>query len=611
MRWIFRERSPAEVETEVTQRDQFRNDDVDLSDTVVREAVQNSLDAQANGQQVRVTFTLVESIPATVAEHLFKDQIDHARAAELLTEEIDYSQCSALVVEDFGTKGLTGRVDERDDDNFSDFWRRHGKSHKTGKAGGRWGLGKLVYSYSSKLSAFFGLTYREGDVGPYLMGQTVLNTRNLNGRTYVPHGFFADEITEGPNTGLQIPINSGPLIDVFQRSFELRRNHTPGLSIVIPYPREEIDLEKMIRVGVENYFFPILTEQLVLQFGDVVIDRASLRQVALRYVADRMDHARMVFDFVEAAHELPEEALHRLTTAWYTDWKLADNDFGDAELEQLRERFKEGEMIGLRLPMVIKKKNNTEGKSYFDLYLQSAPDVRRGVDLYVRGGITVPGEAKFKHRKALGALVARDDAVSEFLGDAENAAHTRWNGRAEKLQNKYKYPSQTLRAVRNALVEFLDVLLHAVEEEAEDALLQFFWEPLAKGKAPRRKRKKSPPKPGPLPRRPQPIVVSESRGGFTLRPGTGIAELELPLTCRIQIAYDTLQGNPFKGYSEYDFDVGKRSQIQIDAEGCVLQGSERNSIEVQIDRPDFALRVSGFDDDRDLVTRVSVAEASA
>jgi hypothetical protein len=37
-----------------------------------------------------------------------------------------------LVIEDFGTTGLTGSVDSNDEDNFSDFWRRVGRSHKAG-----------------------------------------------------------------------------------------------------------------------------------------------------------------------------------------------------------------------------------------------------------------------------------------------------------------------------------------------------------------------------------------------------------------------------------------------------------------------------------------------
>ena len=51
MKWHFVPQPQNLVETEVTQRDQFRNDEVDLSDTIVREAVQNSLDAAIGDDQ--------------------------------------------------------------------------------------------------------------------------------------------------------------------------------------------------------------------------------------------------------------------------------------------------------------------------------------------------------------------------------------------------------------------------------------------------------------------------------------------------------------------------------------------------------------------------------
>ncbi len=45
MKWHFSQQLNDQAETEVTQRDQFNNDDVDISETIVREAIQNNLDA--------------------------------------------------------------------------------------------------------------------------------------------------------------------------------------------------------------------------------------------------------------------------------------------------------------------------------------------------------------------------------------------------------------------------------------------------------------------------------------------------------------------------------------------------------------------------------------
>ena len=61
MKWQFEEFPNSLVETEVTQRDQFRNDEIDLADTLIRETVQNSLDARAgNGAAVTVRFAFLD-----------------------------------------------------------------------------------------------------------------------------------------------------------------------------------------------------------------------------------------------------------------------------------------------------------------------------------------------------------------------------------------------------------------------------------------------------------------------------------------------------------------------------------------------------------------------
>ena len=323
--WLFRRVRADEVETEITQRDQFRNDDVELSDTVVRESIQNSLDAQVGEDQVRVRFALLtddDGISSEYLNSLCAGQFEHARSAGVDVDDISGEPPSAFIIEDFGTTGLTGPTNSREVSNFSDFWLRHGKSHKSGRSGGRWGLGKLVYSYSSRISMFFGLTRRNSDPRAYLMGQTVLDTHQIDEQFYAPQGFFAIPKPDGHDKGLQLPTSNAQRIAEFSEEFDLDRHEEPGLSIVIPMPRIELNIDNMIAVGVTNYFFPVLTNQLVLDFNDIRVDKASLRKVAIEYADGRIDDAELLFDFVEAAHELPDEEMLILETRWYDDWKL-------------------------------------------------------------------------------------------------------------------------------------------------------------------------------------------------------------------------------------------------------------------------------------------------
>jgi Winged helix-turn-helix DNA-binding len=609
--WLFRRVGADEVETEITQRDQFRNDDVELSDTVVRESIQNSLDAQVGTDQVRVRFALLtedDGISVQYLESLCSGQFEHAKSVGVDVDSVSAEPPSAFVIEDFGTTGLTGATDSRVASNFSDFWHRHGKSHKSGKSGGRWGLGKLVYSYSSHLSMFFGLTRRDKDISSYLMGQTVLDTHKINGQYFAPHGFFAIPKPDGQDQGLQLPTSNTDKVSAFSEEFDLQRVEQPGLSIVIPMPRSELDIEDMVAVGVTNYFFPVLTDQLILDFNNVRVDKSTLRTVALEYAEGRIDDAELLFDFVEAAHSLPDDEMLVLDTRWYDDWKLQDDDFDSDLLEILRERFAKHELIGIRLRVDIRLKNDDVFETSYDLYLKTHPDLSRGHDLYVRSGITVPNESKFKHRKALGALVAREEAVSEFLGDAENAAHTKWNTRAEKLTKKYKYAPQTLTAIRRSLLQLHDILAHSVEEEVEDALLDFFWSPAGSSSSRRKPKRTGPAKVPKLPRQPAPLRVQSSDSGFKIVPGDGAVSTNFPIMCTAEVAYDVATGNPFKRWEPFDFELGKSKGIPVSGKNAKPVSLSGNVLKILVEDPDFLVQVDGFDKARDVIVKISTSE---
>ena len=60
MHWYFRDISDDPSEKELTQQDQFNNDEVALAEAIVRETIQNSTDAQAGANtSVRVRFAII------------------------------------------------------------------------------------------------------------------------------------------------------------------------------------------------------------------------------------------------------------------------------------------------------------------------------------------------------------------------------------------------------------------------------------------------------------------------------------------------------------------------------------------------------------------------
>jgi hypothetical protein len=206
--WEFNEADPSSVRVEVTQRDQFNNDEVGLAEALVREAIQNSSDAPAGGSPVKVRFNI--SCLSGVAAEEFVAQLSslrpHLSECGIDPSILDAEPIRILTIEDFNTTGLTGSFLEVDHGNFDRFWRAVGDSGKKGKEGGRWGLGKLVYSSASAVKAFYGLTVSADHQTPSLMGQVVLKNHRLGSVFYPAHGFFFDGRSAPLN--LQQPIQN-------------------------------------------------------------------------------------------------------------------------------------------------------------------------------------------------------------------------------------------------------------------------------------------------------------------------------------------------------------------------------------------------------------------
>jgi len=615
MKWQFEEFPKSLVETEVTQRDQFRNDDVDLADTLVRETVQNSLDARAgkgrSGQEaVRVRFAFLDGDNAPNREYvrqLFDQEYrNHAEAAGIELGRIDFEHPRAIVIEDFGTNGLLGNPWEKGDDDFSDFWRRHGISHKSGERRGRWGLGKLVFSISSLLRAFFGLTVRAGDKTPFLMGQTVLSMHKLGNRQYPAHTHFSEVSQDAANRGLRIPITDSSLVNRFSEVFRLKRGGMPGLSLVIPFPHEDLQRERIIEAAIRHYFIPILRGQLVLEFDDLVLDKTNLKDRASQYLKHgSIRDMEALFSFVLEA-ENPETQLISIGDRWYRDG--LEQAFQPDELEKLRRSFADGKLVSVRFPIDIVRKDGMTERTEVRGYLKKPAQLSRGQDYYVRSGITVPQESKFGHRNALGLLIADDPIISAFLGDAENPAHTLWIGNAEKVQMNYRGARERVTAIKKCLLNLHDLLAQAVEEKAEEALLDFFWTP-GTGARPRREKGEKTLSPATPPAtKPELFRIGPIDGGFTVHPGEGLTADRLPLTASIEVAYDVEEGNPFRFWSEHDFDFTKKGDARIEIQDVKDFDAKSNIIKCTFTKAESKISVTGLDSNRDLIIKVEVEE---
>lgn len=607
MQILCREQHDDEVEQEVTQRDQFNTDEVTLVSTLVREPHQNSLDApEAPGRPVRTRLHIVEPDQGNRAyfTNLFAGLVPHLKASGIDLPETGLGMPRILLVEDFGTTGLTGDYTDRKDRlPFNNFWRRIGRSTKGGTAGGRWGLGKLVFSSASQIQTFFGLTVRHNDPErtPLLMGQAVLANREVDGRAYAPHVFFAVPGT----TGLQLPDSDPAAVNAFRNAFGITRGTEPGLSVAVPFVLPQITEKALVPEVLQNYFFPILTGRLTVEVGQEEISEATFDAVSAKYGWGSPDTNVGLVSFVRELHQAGQPDT--ILGAGWTD--SIEQAIEPTILEKLRTRLgTDGGLVHVRAPLTLRRKNGEACETYFDLFLRKTLDGSRGRSLYVRSAITVPDEARyFSPRQTLGALIATDEGITSFLGDAENPAHTKWNGQADKLKN-WKNAAARLREIRNSLNRLQNALMQAIEAVEPDALKDLFSisDPTeAKPQKIRGPKPLVPPVPRPITPSPKPWYrIERAAGGFVVRPGEGLAAENLPFELKVKAAYDVARGDPFAKFSPYDFDLHKKP-IAITASGADCTITAANEVTFTVREPDFSVELRGFDNRRDLIVRAA------
>ncbi len=547
---------------------------------------------------IRITF---EKTSRAKVEKFFNGLEDHLKVTNFYSSELIKEEVPFITIEDFGTTGLDGKTGEDGDfpggkNNFYNFWWCEGKSGKTGKERGRWGLGKTTFHVASKIRSFWGLTVRRDDSRKLLMGKALLKTHKIDSETFNSNGYFTD--TEFK------PISDKGLLKQFTDSFALLRDSEPGLSLVIPFPHSEITPIEILKSIIIHYFYPILNGSLeiLLRYDgkEEELNSTNFIKVASEqnWAGTRWENISVkdFLDFVNKARQKSE--LIELKINNPENPEINEESFPD-QLDTLREKFNTGEIISVRVPVQIKEVNREFIESFFDVFVQKKKDNSSADEYYVRSGITITDIKKVSGFPVRSLFIAEDEAISKFLGDAETPAHTNWNERTEGFAEKYEHARRKLRFIIKSVSSVISYIYLPPKELKKDFLKDIFYinvepeieredEEDSSGKA-----KADIPK-----SKPRKYNLTRIEGGFRLTNSKN--EIKPPLKIRLSCAYDTRKGNPFKKYELYDFDLGN-SEFTINSKGCTLSQRKENKIELTITEKEFEFEVTGFDKLRDLI----------
>ena len=295
---------------------------------LVREAIQNSLDAGTGTEPVHVRFHLSAEgdLAAERARYWFGDLWPHLCAGRSGLRNVppEPQACRFVVVEDFGTSGLEGDPDrgmtpeEGERDDFFAFFRANGLSGKAGQQGGRWGVGKSVFNRASRINTFLAMSVRKSDRTAHLIGRCFLLTHKLDRAEYQPYGRFG----VARNDAFILPAEDAGMLDTFRHDFHVARELTkPGLSVVVPYADAEITGDAIRSAVVREYFWPLLDRKLSVEISDADGQTVQLNADTLLSAAVEEDHAglgsklRSLIEFAIEARTAPEPKVISLLPA--------------------------------------------------------------------------------------------------------------------------------------------------------------------------------------------------------------------------------------------------------------------------------------------------------
>ena len=438
------------------------------------------------------------------------------------------------------------------------------------------------------------------------MGQSVLKIHRSQGRKYAPYGYYG--LFE---EAFALPVVDPGYVDKFCADFGLQRSNEPGLSVIIPYPEREILAKDVIRSVIHHYFFPILSEDLVVSirdgFGNYILDAKSIFSFLDRTDWPDKGLIRSRLELARWSIVLPKEKFVQIgepPEGKQPKWE--DDLFTPGHLDDLRKKFDRGERIALVVPIWIRRSGGNTQHSSYKVVLERDGDLERGEDHFIREGVTIAGVASLRQRGMRVLVSVIDKPLSKFLGDSENPAHTEWQERSPKFRGKYDWGPTCLRYVKNSPREILKILSRPAKGRDETLLSSLFYIELEPSEEPSDKTKKPtgfPGKDGPDQPNPNEITtdhyfqLQRTKDGFRLSKHPQAKKL--PRVVTIEMAYDVRQGNPFKKYQPFDFELGKFPMV-VRGKGVKASVTKPNALQLELQELGFKLRITGFDPNRDL-----------
>ena len=576
----------------------FDRTDYPSSETFVREAIQNSLDARLNpSEPVRIHFTFHEDVCDRQRKSFLTSVISFREKVGLeIPDEWSDERIKWLVVQDFNSKGLSGDLSKRRSD-FWYYWLNFGLSNKDGRGRGGRGIGRVTFLITSRIQSVIGYTRRNEDGQSAVCGMSVLRALPDNNGFRSTHAYLARKerdsifhLHDGESFHEQT-------LNAF-RFEEYDGEFTSGLALAIPYPDNDLVPSRILAAAIENFAPAIVSDNLILRVDGNELNTSSITKIAEDVSQDFNDEAirtdvKRYLHLIDCARKELEPIKIKLPRNGVDVDTLREIDV----VKSMREKLNHYQKIVLSIELPLRRHDEQMDVELIAVIAVS-PSGNKPLDRLFRDGMSLPKVRSQNPGELDLILLVEDGELATYLNFCEGKAHLDLLENKEvkeKLKKAGFSDGVTVKRLVKKLPKDLRLLLVPdISEPVADVFVKFFSVPKKPGR-------RSPPGPGPNPDPPvsriPPFRVDNLPEGLRVRANPEYKEWPVNLT--VTFAY--ANGSRRPSWSKHDFLL---QNLSFSHEGCQIKTIKNNRVRALDCNLNCSINITGFDTNRELDTTI-------
>lgn len=448
----------------------IQNNNMPILDLLVRESIQNSLDAKNDTAQ----YVSVDFLTGVFDKASLNAQLD--KITDSLNKKFGQDEYKYIAIRDSNTVGLTGKLhyDDVTDNQYGNLLKliyEISKPQEAEGAGGSWGLGKTVYfRVGIGLVIYYSRIINEdGQYESRLAASLVENEMNdnalipvLGGKSKRGIAWWGEEIGENKTK----PVTDESYINNVLRIFGLLpyKNDETGTTIIIPYIDEDTllqhnqieykdgedsviqpfwrgNIEDYLIVAVQRWYAPRLNN-INYGFGKFLRTRINEKEIS----SDTMEPA---FQIVQALYN---RAIGKIDSVDILEQTGVETKVEDILLRKVLNVKKAGVLAYTKVPRVILKTgfpdNKPEPYMYYNCEIREK-DKNKPIVFFTRkpgmivsyedvgnwvDGISSCSKDEFvmaifvlNSDNILADNAAEECTLEEYIRRSEMADHSSWN----------------------------------------------------------------------------------------------------------------------------------------------------------------------------------------